>query len=162
LSKNKTINLEEINKSLIRKKARLVLTIGDLCNNVIEGIREPITSTSGFDNHVEKNYKNLFLLAKGSVLISSSKPTESSIATGKGSIFTTSLIYNLKMDVDDRKKIATWENLLSKTSHTTNQLALEFNKSQHPIYKVDIHYLKDLSDDSLDGFESNNKILNKN
>jgi len=137
--KDKTPNLEEINDLLIGKKGRLVITIGDLCNSITKGIKEPIRSISGIDENAAKNYRNLFLNAKGNILIASSSPTQISIATEMGSIFTLAFIYNLRSGANN-KKIATWEEIATKTEWLTNDFAQVLKMNQNPIYKIDIQY----------------------
>ena len=112
---NTHINLEEQHEKLKKKGARLVLTIGDCCNNY-RGAHYPSLTEK---RKRALQYINLFRLSKGDMLVASSKKGQYSYVykNGSGSYFTLSFLDALHDAVDSKK--ATWGYILEQTKLNT-------------------------------------------
>lgn len=126
------------------KKPRLLISIADTCNNVIPDEYAPPTllskqSPSTADsNKIKKNYSELFLKAKGAIIISGAIPGEFSWSYAtQGSVYTLSLIKCLHDEVK-KSKIASWESLLINSSSLTQKKMKDANQIQNPQYILDL------------------------
>lgn len=113
------VNLSDIHSRLKGKGARLVMSIGDCCNNVV-GQRAPL---SDFEKNQSK-YKTLFLYTKGDFLITSSQKSQFSW----GGCFTPSFLRALQ-----ESKNADWKDILEKAKLKT--VAISQDKKQTPYFE---------------------------
>lgn len=83
-----TVSVEDIYQELKRQKARLKLVLTDCCNNFQVEKGNPQNDNFKPDMPAPDACKKLFLESQGSILLTSSKKGEPSIATSQGSHFT--------------------------------------------------------------------------
>ncbi|WP_411823565.1 caspase family protein [Leptospira sp. 'Mane'] len=92
-----SIDQNEIYKKLTKKKPRLLLVIADVCNVFAdEDESVPNVIPRSMNSNEALNYSTLFLNSKGSILASSSKPGQASIAYEKGGAYTINLLSAIK------------------------------------------------------------------
>ena len=127
------LSMKWVNDQLTRKGARLTLTLGDLCNSIID-LPEPGSELEV--GQITEAYKRLFLYSHGEVLMCSSKAGQYSIATRSGSHFTNAFLEAL--DTEARGEGAysiTWEQVLDQTINMTMSLS---GGEQLPYYEADV------------------------
>lgn len=140
VSKSQLYPLHDVYSRIKAKNPRLTIVMGDLCNSVMEGFYRDDSKASKGATILSKGtcnvYKNLFLNAKGGIIIASSEPNYTSSCyvyqeNGKwytaGSYLTHSFLCVLKYFVDKGEDIS-WENLFDNTialtkDYTKNLLA---------------------------------------
>lgn len=132
---NESYNFEELHNDLKSKNPRLLISIGDLCNN-IEGL-SPIKDypptplvqdISQSRLSIEKIEK--LLLKKGNIISASAKPGEVSYSTKENGYFTKSLLDALLWEVSEfnTDKYADWENVFNTAK--TNARKKSFSLAQ--------------------------------
>ncbi len=135
ISGRKTLYLNGIHKELKEKNARLVITVGDCCN-IGSGFDANNMFVSAKAPPINKNLQKLFLSAKGSVIVSSSKPGQSSMyCENTGGYFTsafTDIFTELSLETNINK--VSWEVLMKKTKSLTERIANAFDHNQTPQY----------------------------
>lgn len=83
-------------------------------------------------------YKNLFMTQKGTILISSSKPGESSVVfKDEGSLFTINYFRALTKTLSGEMECS-WDSLLSRSKEMTKSIAQVFNEIQEPQYELNL------------------------
>ncbi len=157
-----------MHKKLKKKGARLCITMGDCCNNIIDKAKEVNKNLLVVEENKDKKnkiYKNLFLKPKGDIIVSSSKRGEYSyVHEKKGSYFTDEFRKALVYAVNYSNSLS-WENLLIDTRNRvirinqnkvqTLQFDLNLVSKPHPPIPnepkyTDINkYLNDLSDNNI-------------
>lgn len=123
------IDLLGICNLLEKKNPRLLVVIGDVCNNIVPENFAPnlvckMFSIFNDEELLKANYQSLFLENQGTLIISSSEAGEYSWATTRGSLFTLSFLGNLNKVVKS-EDYPEWETILLKT-------LLEIAGEQHP------------------------------
>lgn len=135
--------LTDIYQGLIQKKARLTLVFAECCNNEI-GIPAPIDSYIAARqmsvNYASKDrYKVLFLQNKGSILLASSDQGQPSWATTTGGYFLDSFMDAIQYQVSSgNTEPVSWKSLLEDTDLRVKKLASVKNRTQEPIYTIQI------------------------
>ena len=138
--KGETAGLDEewVYDTLLKKKPRFLLVLGDCCNNVLARRYFDVSvADKGLCGNTLENYKKLFLHAEGSVIASSSVPGEVSIALANGGFFTLNFIKQLHKIIEGPS--SSWEELgekMKKVYTYTNRRGVK--QAQHPQAKVDI------------------------
>lgn len=125
------VDYDQIMRLLSQKYPRLVITIADCCNNVLEErYAPPVYKFIGSKKKEEKiadAYRKLFLETEGEILITSSEIGEYSWCIPKGALFTLALIDEIK--VETGKDDPSWERILSRASW-------KVKKYQKPYYTI--------------------------
>jgi hypothetical protein len=135
--KNK-LSIDNISAILRSKKARLVITMGDLCNNFLakkeKGMGKPILLNGGIVQlDANKILRQLFLDINGYVKIASSEKGQFSNADENGSFYTKAFYKTLTEAIDKNSDI-TWKSLLEDAQQRL-ELLLPFPK-QRSIYDI--------------------------
>lgn len=130
--------LIKINEKIKQKGPRLLVSMSDACNSIINGLSSKGAS-SGF-SYITKNssnlYRKLFLETSGNIIITSSEKGENSAALPSGGLASIAFLCILE-DCEKQGLNETWQSILDKTK----ALALEVGKGkQTPYYEI---YLKD-------------------
>lgn len=136
-----TISIDEIAETLRRKKARLTITFGDLCNSYKATSFRSLRKTlhpKGIDVKEDNDaiLRQLFIDTKGDIKIASSQLGQISNAYDDGSLYTLSFDKALAEAVDKNENIS-WSTLLSDA-----QLRLDLmlsNRSQKAIYEIKLN-----------------------
>lgn len=149
-SKSQLYPLYDVYSRITAKKPRLTIVMGDLCNSVIEGFYRNDNKSSKGATILSKGtcnvYQNLFLNAKGGIVVASSEPKYSSSCyvyqeNGKwytaGSFLTHSFLCVLQSFVDKGENIS-WEDLFDKTIALTQYYTKDKEHPQTPVYKLEI------------------------
>lgn len=133
------ITLDEISQKLKDKKARLCITLGDCCNNIISlgrGMGKPIKPKgTGLSDDDITILKKLFLYAKGSVKIASSEKGQKSNAFPEGSAYTLAFEKAFEESINKNNYI-TWEQLLGDIQNRLDNLLS--NVKQTSIYEIEL------------------------
>lgn len=148
---NTAIYFESIHDYLRSKNPRFLISIADVCNNVMEdvshtdekGSTDAIARAKYLKKETNKQimtdcYKKLFLESKGTVITSGSKPGQFSFIIVKGwfslkegGLFTQS--FNEALQIAARGKITSdWEQVLKTTKKLTEKRAKELSEEQTP------------------------------
>jgi hypothetical protein len=128
------VEYEKVVAILQQKNPRLLLTVADVCNNVISEFNAPMLVKSmmfreGAEKKVNDNYRKLFLQTRGMVRITSSKAGEYSWATRRGGTFTLALLKNMEVELSSSVP-ADWGKMLDRTAY-------EVSKDMHPVYVIE-------------------------
>lgn len=126
--------LYDVYSRIMKKKPRLTIVMGDLCNSLWEGFYRNENKASKGATVLSKGtcdvYRNLFLNVKGGLIAASSKPKYSSGCymfqeNGQwyhaGGFFTHSFLYALQYFVGKGKNVS-WESLMDNTIALTRDL----------------------------------------
>lgn len=159
--------LDLIHIKLMQKGARLNVTMGDCCNNILDASKAINKNLVVADEDIsskEKIYKNLFLKPKGNILVSSSEKGESSYSHPyKGSYFTDEFNKALVYAVNYSNTLS-WEALLNDVKNRV--LRLNSNEPQTVQFEINLEnlpqpptpvpeytninkYLNDLADENI-------------
>lgn len=138
------LNILNIHKELISKKARFVLTVGDCCN--LGGkfpeksncqAREELFDEVDFKQQI-KNANSLFGL-QGDILAISSKQGEYSYYNGfLGGFFSYSLLKSITNNVQFENDTLTWTNVSSNSICLTSKMIKSVGKQQNPYLTINI------------------------
>ena len=118
------IAFEKIVEVLALKGSRFVVAIADCCNNTIPEKSIPLKDITKYQKIkpgkiVKRNYASLFAEPRGSLVISSSEPSQFSWAyDGYGSIFTLNLLKTLSLEVQQSAG-TNWEIVLDTAKRLT-------------------------------------------
>lgn len=147
--------LHDVYSRIINKQPRLTIVMGDLCNSLIEGYYRNEGNSSKGATILSKGtcnvYKNLFLNAKGGLIVTSSEPEYPSrcyIFSKNGNWYhaggylTHSFLQTLQSFVSQNEDV-NWQSLMNNTIVLTKELSkTDVNgnpvRPQVPIYKSDI------------------------
>ncbi len=138
--KDKFQPLEGIHNVLKSRPHKLLITIGDCCNNYKKD--RTVAYRKDFKvvktgNDKTKIYKSLFGEPKGDIIVSSSKPGQYSYNNPlEGSYFTRHLIDNITQAVNYAKEL-TWEGLLSDTRNKIKNLNF-VDGPQEPQFEINL------------------------
>ncbi len=155
--------LLEIHEVLKKKKARLCITLGDCCNNLSLNTRGMISRKPYIRGLMLNNdslnaaYRKLFLESRGDVLITSSKPPQSSCAhPDSGSYYTRAFNEALELASQYNRSI-TWETLLKDTQRRMEQHSA--TKEKESVYRINLRTEETIVRQNPD-FERINQYLN--
>ncbi len=155
--------LKDVHELLKKKKARLCITLGDCCNNLslnTRGMvnRKPyIRGLTVTNDSLNTAYRNLFLKSTGDVLITSSKPPQSSCAhPDSGSYYTRAFDEALELASQYNRSI-TWETLLKDTQRRMEQHSA--TKDKVSIFQINLRGKAPILANEPD-FERINQYLN--
>jgi len=151
-------NLEDIHRQIKKTNARLVITIAEACNSELDTELQVIplsdavnqTQYKAMNPFVEKidtalRYKELFLYAKGEILLTSSLKRQGSYVgengSGLGGLFSDNLIDAIHSETEIPIR-ADWLKVLEYTRSNTQLDAqnLKPSKEQVPIWEYKINY----------------------
>lgn len=128
------VDFSLIVQELSNKHPRLLVSIADVCNNVIPDLFAPPTTMSLMSaapkkvDFVKLNYRLLFLQTKGVITIASSKAGEYSWSTDLGGLYTRAFFESLEREVHG-STTANWQSILDRAAYTIHE-------DQTPIYNV--------------------------
>ena len=140
------VDFAEIQAELQKRNARLTILIGEACNNELD--LEGIQYASKNDNVSsltppllsEKEYRRLFLEAKGMIVVSSSRSGQPSyISETQGGAFTQSFLAALRRQTQKSNlKKSSWIKLFDDARDRTRSLAekQQFEYAQMPQFQV--------------------------
>jgi len=175
--------LNAIHEILKNKGARLCITMGDCCNNILgapDAIDKNLVVVEENTINQEKIYNNLFLKPAGNILISSSEKGETSYCNSENGSFFTNEFNKALTYAANYSNTLSWENLLEDTKNRvlrqnsekpqTAQYQINLDaKPPQPVVPVvpevpeytDINkYLNDIADSNI--AESKRKVLLNN
>ena len=138
-SSSQLYSLYEVYKTIMGKRPRLTVVIGDLCNSTDSkymkdyslGKSATVKTISSCDI-----YKNLFLNVRGGIIAASSKPGQVSLCcshkddTPAGGAFTTALLAELQACVR-QNNIVSWTELFNNAQSLTQEIT---QGKQTPVY----------------------------
>jgi len=153
--------IEKVHEQLKQKGARLVITLGDCCNNVVN---MKMADNKGFvqidinpQNVKTGLYKNLFVGIKGDIIATGSTKGQFSHSTNNtGGYFTNKLILALKNAINYSKNIS-WNYLLEDTKNRVENV--NFEQKQSPQFEV--HIGNDLMSNQIISFAEINSFINR-
>lgn len=133
----KNPGLGAIHKLLKAKKARLCVTLGDCCNNLVtltRGMVRKKPTPPGLTDSLNAAYRRLFLKTRGDVLIASSAPPQQACAhPDSGSFYTRAFDEALGAL---RSPDASWPTLLRDAQTRLNRHAA--TRAQQSLYAVNV------------------------
>ncbi len=138
-SRANALGLEEISTLIRAKNARVVMTIGDLCNSTIPAPEpQPIAASILLLN----NYERLFKKSRGYFVVCSSKPGQPSLGSGTiGGLFTNSFLEAYSESVKASTK-ADWRTIFSKSFDITRAKTSGRTDPQTPVVdEINITYI---------------------
>lgn len=125
-----------VKERIKEKNPRLTIVMGDLCNSIPEGdwiTPKSIGTGPTMKTSVKSQfYKDLFFNMKGDIIVSSSKPGETSAAYPFGGAYTHAFLYVLQSMVSNNLD-ANWNTLLEVTRRYTAD-----NYKQTPIFQINV------------------------
>jgi hypothetical protein len=128
------VEYEKVVSLLQKKNPRLLITMADVCNNVISESQAPLLVRSFFkrvnEDKVTQNYRRLFLETNGLIRVTGAKKGEFAWATPVGGTFTLAFIKSLETEVNSSAP-ADWTVLLDRVSIDLHR------DDQHPVYVVE-------------------------
>lgn len=121
------------------KNPRLAIVVGDLCNSVADWVTPKDAPPASKGATVKSElpcqfYKDLFLGVKGSLIATSSRPTETSAACADGGAFTIGLLNVLQIMVSENMT-PDWALLMEGSIVATQKIT---DNRQTPIYESDL------------------------
>lgn len=129
------LDYADIIKELKGKNPKLLVTMVDVCNSYIDGVRSPIQKSAevlpkAVQDKIKKSYLQLFLHNTGSVTVTSSSTGEYSYGSDAGGMYTVAFE---KMLSDELRNCSdpTWQHILSKTKRSISD-------DEHPYFEVDV------------------------
>lgn len=131
----------EINEVILNKNGRLLISIADACNNIVEGLKTPFIEEENFifskKLNKDKVYKKLFKTSRGSVIICGAKPGFRSYCDTKaGGLLTRGFLEAISQTIHQSK--VTWNSIMKATVLNTQKHAEKLNVEQTPLYKVSL------------------------
>lgn len=134
--------LSKVIKLIKQKSPGLMIVIADCCNNVSDVVLPDVISkgqTTVKDNvKLVEVYKNLFLLPKGEVVVSSSMAGEYSIAYKDQASLFTSKYFRSIADALNGNILANWNSVLDNARSLTKKQADSHGQSQTPQFEINI------------------------
>jgi len=152
-----SVNLEDISRELTQKGAKLTIVIGEACNNELDLESGNYTNTEDIVTNLtpplatSEKYRRLFLEAKGSILVSSSRSGQPSyISKSEGGAFTHSFLKALhKQTQKSNLSKAHWIALFDDARKRTQTLARrkKFETVQTPQFSImeNVQYVKSVA-----------------
>ena len=137
------LDFNSINQVAINKNPRLLISIADVCNNVLPDGSIPIVQAKALLDRekaarTEKNYRQLFLSSAGTIIVSGSIPGQSSWSYRKGSLYTLEWLKSLKTEVEGRG-VANWTAMLNRASQgTASTSSGSFGELQNPQFQISL------------------------
>ena len=137
-------SLSQVLKRIEAKQPRLSIVLGDLCNSLSNAIPQKDVPEMKGATKISKApcdfYKDLFLKVKGSIISSSSRPGETSVAFSDGGAFTICFTEALQIMVSNNME-PDWETLLEGTKIRTSKVT---QGKQNPIYEAQLQKVSDI------------------
>ncbi|MBO0935277.1 caspase family protein [Fibrella sp. HMF5335] len=130
-----------VHQVLTAKHARLCITLGDCCNQLVRNMRGMVNKTVApkalllTNDSLDEVYRTLFLNVKGDALIASSQPPQQAYAhPDSGSFYTRSFNEALELASRNNKQVS-WETLLRDTqSRLTRHQATRTRQSIYVVH----------------------------
>ncbi|WP_375446144.1 caspase family protein [uncultured Fibrella sp.] len=155
--------LATIHQALKAKKARLCITLGDCCNQLVRNMRGMVKKTIApraltlTNDSLNEAYRTLFLHVKGDALIASSQPPQQAYAhPDSGSFYTRSFDEALELASQYNRQV-NWETLLRDTQ--TRLTRHQATRTRLSIYEVHVAALAPVQP-TID-FDLINRYLNE-
>ncbi len=164
-SNDNVFALDKAHEILKAKKPRLVVTLGDMCNELTNAPVASLESKGIIVEEVEpqneaKIYLMLFTDYRGDVLISSSSKGEWAWSTKYGSLYTQQFQEALNNAANYNSSV-TWDALLEDTKNRLQHAISKLGKEQNPQMEVHVA-VNTLPADVADNNENNNQPLDEN
>lgn len=160
--------LDDVHEKLKSKNPQLVITLGDMCNELTNAPVASLQSKGIIVEEVEpqnetKIYLMLFTDYKGDVLISSSSKGEWAWSTKYGSLYTQQFQEALNNAANYNSSI-TWEALLADTENRLHHAISKLGKEQNPQMELHVDVNTSPTDvaENNNENETNNQPLNEN
>lgn len=137
-----SVKLKWVYKKIKRKKAQLALVIGEACNTTKDKKSKPkVVAVSPVYNHPPLNealVKNLFLEQQQAIIMSSSKPDQTSWTTNSGGFFFRNFITTLRgqLSIDQSTPIQ-WRALLSLVTENVRNFSSKKGAVQEPQFDME-------------------------
>jgi|GEM_PF-4440218 len=132
--------LADIHHRLKAKKARLCVTFGDCCNNLITTtrgmVRRKPTPGGGFSDSLNVAYRKLFLEPKGDVLIASSAPPQQACAHPDSGSFYTRAFDEALGALGQVNRVVSWPTFLLDAQTRLNRHAA--TRSKQSLFAVHV------------------------
>lgn len=134
------VEYEKVVNLLQNKKPRLLITMADVCNNVISERSAPYLVRALFrrvdsTDAASENYRRLFLETNGLIRVTSAKIGEFAWATQIGGLFTVAFIKSMESEVSSTVP-ADWGSILDRASYDL------YKDDQHPVYVIETNTKK--------------------
>jgi len=138
------LEYETIMSELSNKHPQFLLTLVDICNNVIpENFAPPvITSTlprAAEDKNLIKNYRLLFSNTTGTIFIAAASVGEFSYGFEDGGLYTNAFLKSMNTEVKKKSGPANWQNILKNAYNIASDPKSE--DIEHPYSEVNINEL---------------------
>jgi hypothetical protein len=143
------VPIDGIHQKLKQKNARLCITMADCCNNVVKkkGVSKGLEVIEEVGKEENKIYNQLFLEAKGDILVTSSEVGQYSYTdSDSGSYFTNKFQESVLSAVNFSDNI-TWKNVLDDTKQRLKNDPMTTGK-QTPYYEININNENDDDNDN--------------
>ncbi len=143
LKDNNSFSLEGVHQQLLEKHARLCITMGDCCNNLIPNLllKQSRTITKGITTEQDLHiFQQLFLGYQGSIIVSSAEKGKKAVADPlRGGYYTFSWLEALRQAANNNISI-NWEDLLKDAENRLQQVEvnLSSNEKHSSIWQVNV------------------------
>ncbi len=137
----KGIAYETIMSELSNKHPQFLLTMVDICNNVIpENFAPPVITTtlrSATENkNLRNNYRSLFSNTTGTIFIAGASIGEYSYGFDDGGLYTNAFLKSMNTEVNKKSGTAKWQNILKNAFDLASDPKSE--DIEHPYSEVNI------------------------
>lgn len=143
--------VDGVHQKLKQKNARLCITMSDCCNNVVKkkNVSKGLEVIEEVGKDENRIYNQLFLEAKGDILVTSSQVGQYSYTdSDSGSYFTNKFQESVLSAVNFSDKV-TWKDVLEDTKQRLKNDPMTTGK-QIPYYEININNEDDNNDDDED------------
>ncbi len=137
--------LREVSQQLRNKRGRLTIVIGECCNTKI-GVHAPVDRNfkpnyMSVFNPRPDNYRKLFKDARGSLLMTSSKPHRPSWMTPTGGYFLEGLLNTFNKIVSENNLTnVRWDTLVNRVQDNAQKYAQSRGNTQTPIKNCNVTF----------------------
>ena len=141
---SKGLTYESIMSELSNKHPQFLLTLVDICNNVIPEASAPpvITSTlrrATEDKNLINNYRLLFSNITGTIFIAGASVGEYSYGFEDGGLYTNAFLKSMNTEVNKKSGPAKWQNILKNAYNIASDPKSE--DIEHPYSEINIKEL---------------------
>lgn len=140
-----SINFDAVNDYLLSKHPRLLVSIADVCNNILQVSKDTSVYQNGIprskkDDYekIKSIYKKLFLDCSGSVIVCGSQPGYLSYANSSGGGLLT-LSFSDTLTKSAQEPETSWDSIMTTVSLKTAKKAKQLKVEQTPMYEINVH-----------------------
>ena len=140
-TKDAFLGLDEVHEIMKKKNARLTLTLGDLCNEIIDKrvlLPRGLIVEDILPSNKKEIYTNLFTQFKGDILISTSKRGQYSYSDAKNGGFYSFCFVEALNDAANYNSSITWPQLLDDANNRLLILLNDYKITQTPISEKNV------------------------